>query len=123
MSSRPPSAVPDRGRPEPHPPTPVVVSTPATPPVEERPPTTQRLGHWWLVAGIAVAGFGFIAADRLRHGVILLAVALWAGAALRAVLPTQRAGGLVVRSRFFDVLVCVALGVAVFSVGLALRRA
>ena len=68
-------------------------------PLEVRPPVTRRLAAWWLVLAVALAAFVLLLLDQLRHGMVVLGSALWLGAGLRAVLPTERAGGLVVRSR------------------------
>lgn len=90
---------------------------------EVRPPATTRLGAWWVVVLGGATGLGLFALDRLRWAVVALAISLWLGAAIRAVVPERTAGGLVVRSRAFDVVALVVLGAAVLTVGLALRRA
>ena len=89
---------------------------------EARPPTTRSLGAWWMVIAAGAAGLVLLALDELRWAVVALATTLWLGAALRALVPTERAGGLVVRSRAFDVVVLVVLGAAILLVGLNLRR-
>ena len=89
---------------------------------EQRPPATPRLSAWWLVVAVGAVALVVLALGQLRWAVILVASGLWLGAGIRAVVPETVAGGLVVRSRGFDVLVLVALGAAVLVVGLALRR-
>lgn len=89
---------------------------------ESRPPATRSLAAWWLVAAVGSVGLVLLALDQLRWAVVALAISLWLGAAIRAVVPERTAGGLVVRSRAFDVGALVVLGAAVLTVGLALRR-
>ena len=89
---------------------------------EARPPTTRSLAAWWIVAAVGSIGLVLLALGHLRWSVVALAISLWIGAATRAVVPDQRAGGLVVRSRAFDVIALVLLGAAVLTVGLTLRR-
>lgn len=62
------------------------------------------LGPWWLVALGVVAGLALVLTDRVRQGGYVVAGAVALGAALRAVLPSPRGGGLEVRSRALDVL-------------------
>ncbi len=89
---------------------------------EVRPPATLALGAWWVVVLAGATGLGLLALDRLRWAVVALAISLWLGAAIRVVVPERTAGGLVVRSRLFDVVALVVLGAAVLTAGLALRR-
>ena len=89
---------------------------------ESRPPATRSLAAWWIVAAVGSIGLVLLALGHLRWSVVALAISLWIGAATRAVVPDQRAGGLVVRSRAFDVIALVLLGAAVLTVGLTLRR-
>lgn len=89
---------------------------------ESRPPATRSLAAWWLVAAAGSVGLVLLALGHLRWSVVALAVSLWVGAVTRALVPDQRAGGLVVRSRLFDVVALVGLGAAVLVVGLSLRR-
>jgi hypothetical protein len=89
---------------------------------EVRPPSTSSLGAWWLVVAAGCVGLALLALDQLRWSMTALAVSLWVGAVLRALTSRERAGGLVVRSRAFDVAALVLLGGAVLLVGLNLRR-
>ena len=89
---------------------------------EVRPPATTRLAAWWFVVLAGTVGLVLLAVDRLRWALVALAVTLWLGAAIRAFVPERTAGGLVVRSRVFDVVALVVLGAAILLVGLNLRR-
>ena len=68
------------------------------------------MSAWWVVVLAGATGLGLLALDRLRWAVVALAISLWLGAAIRAVVPERTAGGLVVRSRAFDVVALVVLG-------------
>ena len=84
---------------------------------EPRPPTTTRLGAWWLVVAGLVVGILFSATDHHLRATVTLSASCLLGAVLRAFLPAERAGGLVVRRRWLDVLTLVVLGVAVGAIG------
>ena len=82
-----------------------------------------RLGWWWvatpvLVLGVVAFGFG-----RVQLAGFVMAGGLLIAALIRAVLPTERSGGLVVRSRVVDVATMGLLGVAlvVITASLDLR--
>ena len=64
-----------------------------------------------------VVGVLFSATDHHLRATVTFSASCLLGAALRAVLPKERAGGLVVRRRWVDVLTLVALGVAVALIG------
>ncbi len=84
---------------------------------EPRPPVAPGLGVWWIVAAGLVTAVAFSATDHhLRATVMFSGSCLLAGV-LRAVLPTDRAGGLVVRRQWLDVATLVVLGVVVGVVG------
>lgn len=87
--------------------------------VETRPPTTRRLGAWWLVWASVVISLA-LAVDRLLWGSVLLASSIALGAGLRLVLSEERAGGLVVRSRALDVTLMLVLAAALLVSGLTL---
>jgi hypothetical protein len=85
--------------------------------------TAPRLGWWWvatpvLVLGVVAFGFG-----QVRLAGFVIAAGLGLAALIRAVLPTDRSGGLVVRSRVVDVLTMGLLGLAlaVITASLDLR--
>ncbi len=75
----------------------------------------RRLGSWWAVALTAAVGVSVCAAGGIRVGGYLLAAALAVGAVLRAFLPAEPAGGIVVRRRWLDVASLGALAVVVFA--------
>jgi hypothetical protein len=79
-----------------------------------------------FVLVIAIVAFGFcymvIASGHWLRGVTVVAAGLIVGGVLRAVLPNGLAGLLAVRSRFFDVLCYLGLGVAVFGFGVLVPR-
>ncbi|AEH11162.1 MULTISPECIES: DUF3017 domain-containing protein [Protofrankia] len=72
-----------------------------------------------VVLGAAIIALVFVSQDHWRRGLLGLGVVLLAGAVLRLVLPTRRAGLLAVRSRVFDVATLVALGMTIVAVTLA----
>ncbi|WP_235433270.1 MULTISPECIES: DUF3017 domain-containing protein [Protofrankia] len=72
-----------------------------------------------VVLGAAIIALVFVSQDHWRRGLLGLGVVLLAGAVMRLVLPTRRAGLLAVRSRVFDVATLAALGVTIIVVTLA----
>ena len=70
-----------------------------------------------VICGVA-AGLVVIALHHFRWGNLLIADSLLAGAVLRLLLPTRRAGLLAVRARFTDVLTMVAMGVGLLVLAL-----
>jgi hypothetical protein len=74
-----------------------------------------RLGLWWVVAGVAATGLGFVLAGRTLVGSYVTVTALLAGAMARLVLPARRVGGLAVRSRTVDVVSLILLATALFT--------
>ena len=73
------------------------------------------VGRQWpllSVLGGGVVGLGAIVLDHFRIGSLLLSASVLFAALARAVLPARRVGLLVVRSRPFDVLVLMVMGVA-----------
>lgn len=66
-----------------------------------------------VVGALLIVAIVLVAMARFRRGSTVLAAALLVTAALRLVLPSERMGPLVVRSRAFDVLFCSALGGAI----------
>lgn len=92
-------------------------SPPVTARVEPRPPTTSRLATWWVLAIGLLIGLVFAAMTHPLRATFAFGGSCLVAAVLRGVLPTARAGGLVVRSRWFDVLTLAVLGVVVVVVG------
>ncbi len=81
----------------------------------------QPLGLWWVgVAGLGVAGV-LLVAENLRAYGYAVGVTMAVLALLRAVLPDDRAGGLVVRDRWVDVAVMALLGGTVAVLASTLR--
>ena len=80
--------------------------------------TIPRLGWWWVatpVLALGIVAFGF---GHVQLAGFVMAGGLLMAALIRAVLPTERSGGLVVRSRVVDVAT-----MALFGVGLAVITA
>ena len=71
------------------------------------------LGVWPLLAGGVVVALAIAALGDFRTAGYVLAAVLAVCAVARAVLPAWRAGELVVRSRFVDVLLLSAAATAV----------
>ena len=71
-----------------------------------------RQGPLLLVLAGGVIGLVVVTLDGFRLGCSLLGASVLFAGLSRAVLPTRRVGLLVVRSRPFDVLVLVVMGVA-----------
>jgi hypothetical protein len=73
------------------------------------------VGRQWpllLVIGAGASGFLAVALDHFRTGCLLIASSVLFAALSRAVLPPRRVGLLVVRSRAFDLLVLLVMGVS-----------
>lgn len=87
--------------------------------VQPRPYVTRRLAAWWVVGALVLVAV-IVAQERLLWASVLLSSALGLGALLRLLLPTESAGGLVVRSRGIDVALLGGLAVAVLVSGLSL---
>jgi hypothetical protein len=75
-----------------------------------------------VVLAIAAIGMLRVATANWREGAVLLGGSLLVAAALRAVLPPERAGLLAIRSRVVDVLSYVGLGVAVVLLAVTITR-
>lgn len=77
----------------------------------------DRLGLWWLLAaGLAVAVALGASGHPLRATAAFAGTCLGTGV-LRAVLPKAVLGALVVRRRWVDATILIALGIAVGVVG------
>jgi DUF3017 family protein len=70
-----------------------------------------------VISGVAV-GLVVIALHHFRWGNLVIAGSLLAGALLRLVLPTRRAGLLAVRARFTDVVTMLVMGVGLLVLAL-----
>lgn len=84
------------------------------------PVVTRRLNLWWVLAAGVVVALGFGATDHMLRCTGTLTLTLVLCAVLRAFLPDETAGGLVVRRPAVDVLILVGLGLAVGVVGFSL---
>ena len=73
-----------------------------------------KLGWWWVATPVLLLGLLAFAFNEVRLAGYVIALALGLAALVRLVLPTDRAGGLAVRSRLADVLT-----MATFAIGLA----
>jgi multisubunit Na+/H+ antiporter MnhB subunit len=85
----------------------------AAAPIEPRPPIVSSLGLWWLLAIGLVIALLFVATDHMWRAGASFACSMWLAAAIRAFYPDERAGGLVVRSRWLDVTMLVVGGILV----------
>lgn len=101
--------------PEPEP-TPVQGEAPVDPSTEEsrRYPSTIGGACYLVILALTVIGLVVVALGHWRGGVHAVAVALVAAGVVRAVLPRRDAGMLEVRNRWFDTVLLVAVGVAVW---------
>jgi Protein of unknown function (DUF3017) len=81
---------------------------------------SARFGALWLVAAALISGLAVIGLGHVRSGGFIVAGAMFVAALIRLVLPAARAGGLVVRSRFVDVLFLLGMAVALFVIVIAL---
>ena len=79
----------------------------------------QRDIPFLLVLTVLVAGFVFvrIAPQHWLRGVLIIGADLIGAGLLRLLLPVRRAGILVVRSRLFDTIAYIGLGVLVITFG------
>ena len=82
--------------------------------------TSARFGALWLVAVALIAGLVVIGFGQVRWGGFILAGTVFGAALIRLVLPSSRAGGLVVRSRLADVLFLLGMAAALFVIVIAL---
>ena len=73
-----------------------------------------------LVLAVVALGMVRIAQYHWREGAAVLGLALLLAAGLRVVLPPDRAGLLVIRGRYLDVLVYAGFGVLVLAVALTI---
>jgi hypothetical protein len=72
----------------------------------------RGLGPWWAVLGGIAVALGLIAGGHVVGGGVVMSLTLGVGALLRALVPSRRVGGLVVRSRAFDTAAMLTLAVA-----------
>ncbi len=84
---------------------------------------TQPLGAWWLLPLGLVVSIGFLMTGSLRNFGYAMAATIAAAALIRLITPDTRAGGLIVRSRLWDVLLMLvfAAATALLSANLVIR--
>lgn len=79
-------------------------------------PHRQVPSIWWIPLAVLIAGLLIVViGDRALVGGMIMGAAFLLGALLRAVLPEDRAGGLAVRSRTWDILALLGLAIAVMA--------
>lgn len=78
------------------------------------------MGALWVVAVALISGLAVIGFGHVRGGGLILAGTMFAAALIRLVLPSARAGGLVVRSRPADVAFLLGMAVALLGIVIAL---
>jgi hypothetical protein len=76
--------------------------------------------QWAVLVGVLVA-LALVTSGHLVGAGVAMAITLGAGALLRAVVPSRRIGGLVVRSRAFDTFAMLALAVACLVLAVILK--
>jgi Protein of unknown function (DUF3017) len=76
--------------------------------------------QWAVLVGVLVA-LALVTSGHIVGAGVAMAVTLGAGALLRAVVPSRRIGGLVVRSRAFDTFAMLALAVACLVLAVILK--
>jgi hypothetical protein len=81
---------------------------------------SARFGALWLVAVALISGLVVIGFGHVRWGGFIIAGAMFVAALIRLVLPSARAGGLVVRSRLADVVFLLGMAVGLFVIVIAL---
>jgi len=82
--------------------------------------TAGPFGALWLIAAALISGMALIGFGHVRPGGLVVAGTLVVAALIRLLLPRERAGGLVVRSRATDVLLLLGMGLALFVIVIAL---
>ncbi|CAN5535624.1 hypothetical protein BH23ACT6_BH23ACT6_12420 [soil metagenome] len=84
---------------------------------------TQPLGAWWVLPAGLLVSVAFLIGGGLRSFGYAMALTLAVSALIRLLLPEERAGGLIVRSRPWDVamLLVLAATTAILSASLVIR--
>lgn len=81
----------------------------------------RGLGPQWLVLVGVLVALALVTSGHLVGAGVAMAVTLGSGALLRAVVPSRRIGGLVVRSRAFDTFAMLALALACLVLAVILK--
>jgi DUF3017 family protein len=104
----------------------VSASGPVEPVIDDRPPIRGGwVGRQWpllLVLGGSLTAFLTVALDHFRAGCLLFGFSVLFAALARAVLPARRVGLLVVRSRAFDLLVLLVMGISLVVLAIIVPR-
>ncbi len=94
--------------------------------VDDRPPIRGGwVGRQWpllLVLGGSLVSFVVVALGHFRLGCLGFGASVLFAALARGVLPARRVGLLVVRSRAFDLLVLLSLGVSMLVLAIVVPR-
>jgi len=94
--------------------------------VDDRPPIRGGwVGRQWpllLVLGGSLTSFVVVALDHFRTGCLGFGISVLFAALARAVMPPRRVGLLVVRSRAFDLLVLLSMGVSLVVLAIVVPR-
>lgn len=83
-------------------------------------PVMEHLNLWWLLAAGMLVALAFAATDHMWRAWGSFSLSLGVCGLLRAVLPDEVCGGLVVRRRWVDVATLLVLAVAIALVGQSL---
>jgi hypothetical protein len=86
-------------------------------------PPAGSLRWWWLLAAGMVVALVFVATTHLLRATAVFGGTLVLAGVVRAVVPGRAVGALAVRSRWLDVLLLLAAGVAVLVAGFTLNLA
>ena len=81
----------------------------------------RGLGPQWAVLGGVVLALALVTSGHLVGAGVAMAATLGSAALLRALVPSRRIGGLVVRSRAFDTVALLALAVACLVLAVILK--
>ncbi len=76
-----------------------------------------------FVVAVAAAGLVLVSVGHWRQGTVVIGGAMLVGAGLRLLLPSRRAGSLVVRSRPFDTGLLLFLGLATIALAISIPTA
>lgn len=86
-------------------------------PPSGKPIITRYLNAWWVLAAGMVLSLAFVATDHMWRATGTMSLTLVVAAVLRVALPTEKAGGLIVRRTVLDVVTLVGLAVIVAVIG------
>jgi hypothetical protein len=81
----------------------------------------RGLGPQWAVLVGVLLALALVTSGHLVGAGVAMAVTLGTGALVRAVVPSRRIGGLVVRSRAFDTFAMLTLAIAALVLAVILK--